>query len=444
MVGILRKPRACRQFAGRAYTLDAVRMFQVILALMLALDVAWWAYAHRLLRPLRRRAMWRLLLALFMGVQIFLLLWTVLAHRFGAGGIDAMPRVLISATYLWHLIALPAVLLAWLLTGTLTMPWRLARWLRREKLEDPRHHVTASETVAAAADLTLEPETCVSPSRRQFLGAAFAAAPPVLTAATVGYSSFSLSRFRIRDIDVAVPELPIDLDGLTIAHVSDTHVGRFTNGPQLRRIVDATNNLRADVVLMTGDLINSSLADLPASIDAMKRVDARHGVYFCEGNHDLFDGANDFERLVKSAGLPLLVNESRTLRVRGHPLQLLGLRWGVAGAARSGGGDDVIAANMPALLAQREPDAFPILLAHHPHAFDVAAEVGIPLTLSGHTHGGQLMLTDSIGFGRVYRYWSGLYRKGPSSLVVSNGIGNWFPLRVNAPAELVKVTLRRA
>jgi predicted MPP superfamily phosphohydrolase len=100
---------------------------------------------------------------------------------------------------------------------------------------------------------------------------------------------------------------------------------------------------------------------------------------------------------------------------------------------------------MPRLLAQRQPNAFPILLAHHPHAFDLASQANIPLTLSGHTHGGQLMLSHNVGFGPLmYRYWSGLYTRGGSQLLVSNGVGNWFPLRVHAPAEILHVTLRRA
>jgi predicted MPP superfamily phosphohydrolase len=97
------------------------------------------------------------------------------------------------------------------------------------------------------------------------------------------------------------------------------------------------------------------------------------------------------------------------------------------------------------LLAQGKPDAFTILLAHHPQVFDAAAAAGIPLTLAGHTHGGQLMLTPRLGFGPwLYRYWSGLYRQGASQLVVSNGTGNWFPLRIGAPAEIVLLTLESA
>ena len=101
---------------------------------------------------------------------------------------------------------------------------------------------------------------------------------------------------------------------------------------------------------------------------------------------------------------------------------------------------------MQQLARQIAPGTFPILLAHHPHAFDAAAAAGVPLTVSGHTHGGQLMLSDAVGFGPLmYRYWSGLYRKpehNGASLVVSNGVGNWFPLRTGAPAEIIHLTLR--
>jgi hypothetical protein len=84
-------------------------------------------------------------------------------------------------------------------------------------------------------------------------------------------------------------------------------------------------------------------------------------------------------------------------------------------------------------------------MAHHPHAFDAAIEADVPLTLAGHTHGGYCMLDSRHGVGpALFRYWSGLYARGGSQLVVSNGVGNWFPIRVNAPAEIVHLTLRCA
>jgi predicted MPP superfamily phosphohydrolase len=201
---------------------------------------------------------------------------------------------------------------------------------------------------------------------------------------------------------------------------------------------------------MTGDLINMELSDLPVALDAVRRMDARSGVYLCEGNHDLIQSRSEFERRTRASGVPLMVNESVLVPIRGRKIQLLGLRWGTgapSGNRNSERGDNAIAASMNALLPQVRRDAedvFPILMAHHPHAFDPAAAAGIPLTLSGHTHGGQLMLSPRVGFGPwMYRYWSGAYRKNDSALVVSNGVGNWFPLRVGAPAEIIHLTLRR-
>jgi predicted MPP superfamily phosphohydrolase len=126
--------------------------------------------------------------------------------------------------------------------------------------------------------------------------------------------------------------------------------------------------------------------------------------------------------------------------VRGYPVQFFGLRW-VGGNAQER--DQVTALQVRKLMKQRQPDAFPVLLAHHPHAFDAAIDADLPLTLAGHTHGGYLMLDSQHGLGpALFRYWSGLYTRGGSQMIVSNGVGNWFPIRINAPAEIVHITLR--
>jgi hypothetical protein len=207
-------------------------------------------------------------------------------------------------------------------------------------------------------------------------------------------------------------------------------------------MVKTVNDLKADLVLLTGDLINHDLADLSEGLVLASAMQGRYGHCMIEGNHDLFESRAVFEASAHRSSVPFLVNQSLTARVRGCPVQLLGLRWDPSGMADR---DQVIGGATRALLAQRDPGAFPILLAHHPHAFDAAAAMGIPLTLSGHTHGGQLMLGEDLGVGpMLYRYWSGHYLRANSQLIVSNGVGNWFPLRVDAPAEIVHLTLRRA
>jgi predicted MPP superfamily phosphohydrolase len=224
--------------------------------------------------------------------------------------------------------------------------------------------------------------------------------------------------------------------------VSDLHVGRFTKGEVLEKTVRLVNELRADLVLLTGDLINDALADLSSGLELARRMEAQFGTAIIEGNHDLIENPREFETRTRASGVPFLLDQSMIVNVRGFPVQLLGLSWTrVRGEDR----DAAITAAVNKLLQQRQANTFPILMAHHPHSFDAAAAAGVPLILSGHTHGGQLMLNEQIGFGpALFRYWSGLYRKGNSQLVVSNGVGNWFPLRVNAPAEIVHLTLQRA
>ena len=119
------------------------------------------------------------------------------------------------------------------------------------------------------------------------------------------------------------------------------------------------------------------------------------------------------------------------------PFQMLGTRW-------TGGDDGSIYRSVADTCAQRDFSLFPILMAHHPHAWETAAACGIPLVIAGHTHGGQIMLTQNIGGGPIrFRYWTGLHTnpKLNSQLLISNGVGNWFPLRVNAPAEILQVVM---
>jgi predicted MPP superfamily phosphohydrolase len=161
----------------------------------------------------------------------------------------------------------------------------------------------------------------------------------------------------------------------------------------------------------------------------VKAMDPRSGLFMVEGNHDLFEGVRPFVEGVRERGIRLLRDESSIIRFRGQPVEIMGISW-----SRS---EETIARQIDYLADQSGLDSFPILLAHHPHAFDHAARRGIPLTLAGHTHGGQLMLTPDIGPGpMMFRYWSGLYQQQAASLVVSNGAGNWFPLRTSAPAEI--------
>jgi predicted MPP superfamily phosphohydrolase len=392
-----------------------MRFVLVLIGTMVALDLLWWAASTRIARP----SFARIAVAIFALAQLAGLIW-LLAQRFAHAESTALfSKFALANVFIWHMILLPLLLL---LAIALLPILALVRSARR--LGNP-----------APADAS------GALSRRQFLGVALAAAPPLFNLSLATIAMRQLDQFRVRRFVLPIVDLPPDLHGLTITQISDLHVGRFTSGRVLRDVVRGVNELRADLVLLTGDLINDALIDLDHGLDLVRSMQARYGVYLIEGNHDLIENGPEFERRVKNSGIPFLLDESIVIKIRGAPLQLFGLSWTRARENR----DAAIAAAVNRLLNQRQPEGFPILLAHHPHAFDAAAAASVPLTLAGHTHGGQLMLNDQYGFGpALFRYWSGLYSKGASKLVVSNGVGNWFPLRVRAPAELIHLTLLRS
>ena len=397
-----------------------MRFVLALIGTMFALDIFWWAISARIAKP----TFARIGVTIFALAQLAGLIW-LLTQRFAhAESMALFSKFAMATVFIWHMIFLPLLLLlAIALSPILAMAAliRIARRLRN------------SNSAAVDANGAL--------SRRQFLGVALAAAPPLFNLSLGTIAMRQLDQFRVRRFVLPIVGLPSDLHGLTITQISDMHVGRFTSGRVLREVVRVVNELRTDLVLLTGDLINDAIADLDHGLDLVRSMQASHGVYLIEGNHDLIENGPEFERRMKDSGIPFLLDESVVITVRGTALQLLGLSWTRARENR----DVAIAAAVRQLLNQRQPESFPILLAHHPHAFDAAAAASVPLTLAGHTHGGQLMLNEQYGFGpALFRYWSGLYTKGASKLIVSNGVGNWLPLRVRAPAELLHLTLLRA
>jgi uncharacterized protein len=397
-----------------------MRFILGLIGVMLALDVLWGAASMRLAKP----AATRLALAVFSMAQMAGLVWLI-TRRFFPASAALFPKFALTAVFIWHMIILPLLLL---LAVVLLPIFASAAIISTARRARPAPAATTSTEASGAL------------SRRHFLGFALAAAPPLFNLSLAAIAMRQLDHFRIRRFILPIAGLPGDLDGLTIAQVSDMHVGRFTSGQILREMVRVVNDLRADLVLLTGDLINDALADLDHGLELVRSMEARYGVFLIEGNHDLIENGAEFERRVKGSGIPFLLDESIVLTIHGVPVQLLGLSWTRTHENR----DAAIAISVRRLLRQRQPESFPIFLAHHPHAFDAAAEASLPLILSGHTHGGQLMLNEQYGFGpALFRYWSGLYTIGSSKLIVSNGVGNWFPLRVRAPAELVHLKLVR-
>jgi len=402
--------------------------FLTVVACLLVLDVLWWCVVERQLRRHGRAGILRAAVRVFI---IFQAVGLVVLAGQRRGIPDILGVVGAAAVYIWHLMVLPAAALC--AGGAQVLAWALgamrkAGWATAEDPPAPR----ADGGCCQAGDLR--------PTRRGVLWTAAAIMPPLLAGAGAVAGSAQATRFRVRRMELALPALPAELNGLTIAHIADIHSGRFTQPAKLDDIARVVNDMRADIVAVVGDLVDVQLRHLPPVLEMLGHLRSRYGVFICEGNHDLVDSPAMFRRAVASAGYQLLVNSTQRLNIGGRPVQVMGLRWGMGGA-----GGAAIAANMAELLPRRAAGAFHILLAHHPHAFDAAAAAGLPLTLSGHTHGGQIMLGNNFGAGPLmFKYWSGVYRNGRSCLVVSNGVGNWMPLRTWAPAEIIHITLRPA
>ena len=313
--------------------------------------------------------------------------------------------------------------------------------------EAPASSGTSGPTSDPALDLTDMKRL----GRRDFLqkmGWSAAAVPFVV----VGYSVFrTLYDFDVRRVTVPIAGLPRALDGVTIAQLSDLHAGSFFSPQPMHEAVALVNSLHPDVVAITGDFVNNDAAELPKILPALRELRADLGVYGSLGNHDHYARVPDVVQAIASTPVNLLVNAHRTLEIDGARLHLVGtdntgfsqhyadLPRALSGLEAHPGGEDVR-----------------VLLAHDPTFWDghVLPEYGeIDLTLSGHTHGGQLGV--ELGPLRwsparvVYPRWAGLYQEATSAgtqhLYVNRGLGTVGPpLRLGIRPEITLLTLKRA
>jgi predicted MPP superfamily phosphohydrolase len=281
----------------------------------------------------------------------------------------------------------------------------------------------------------------VNPGRRQVLNVAGSAllASPFLA---MGYGAFvQRTDFHVREIDIPIPGLPHDLEGLRILQLSDIHLSAFLSEGELTRVIDAALGLHAHVAVITGDLISGRGDPLDACIRQLARVKADSGVFACMGNHERYARVEDYtERASARAGIRFLRGESQALRFGDATLNLAGLDFQSSRQRRNylRGAERLIL-----------PGATNILLQHNPDVFPEAARQGYNLLLAGHTHGGQVtveILDQSINPARFFTpYVYGLYRRGNSAAYVTRGIGTiGIPARIGAPPEISLLRLGKA
>ena len=243
-------------------------------------------------------------------------------------------------------------------------------------------------------------------------------------------------RAGIRRVDVPIAGLPLALHGFSIAQITDIHVGATIKRNYVSRIVDAVNELKVDMVAVTGDIVDGSVARLSGHTEPLGRLSALHGVFFVTGNHEYYSGAHDWVAEMRRLGLAVLINEHVVRVHRGESIVIAGVTDFNAHQFDPRHRSDPAAA-----IAGAPQQAVKVLLAHQPRSAYAAAQAGYDLQLSGHTHGGQFFPW-SLVIKMIEPFSTGLYQLGALSLYVSRGTGYWGPpKRFGAPSEITHLRL---
>lgn len=244
----------------------------------------------------------------------------------------------------------------------------------------------------------------------------------------------------VKDITVAIKHLPPQFDGYRLLQLTDMHISRLFNAPWTREVVDRSNALGVDLIVVTGDLIDGPIEARMGDTEPLRDLYAPDGVYVIPGNHEYFFDNEGWMQYFVSMGMKRLGNSHALIERDGAQLVLAGVT--DLSAPRAGlPGPDLKQALAGA------PNGSPIiLLDHQPRNARNAARQGVALQLSGHTHGGMIRVLDQIIANANEGFVSGFYNVDGMQLYVNNGTALWpgFALRLGVPSELTRITLRRA
>ncbi|MFN2577145.1 MAG: metallophosphoesterase [Pyrinomonadaceae bacterium] len=234
--------------------------------------------------------------------------------------------------------------------------------------------------------------------------------------------------------EIYLRRLPLSLDGFRIVHLSDLHYGPLVEPRHLERAIAIANDLKPDLIALTGDYISQERAYAAPCAEIVGRLKARHGVYAILGNHDHWTDAKLIADLFRAEGVSMLINQGTRIDARSESFWLAGV-------------DDTMVGleDLSLALAGSRDEEFRLLLAHNPIILRRAARAGVDLVLSGHTHGGQITLRPEKNLARRprRRMSRGLGRRANTQIYVTRGLGTVvLPIRYGCPPEVSLLELR--
>ncbi len=301
--------------------------------------------------------------------------------------------------------------------------------------------VDAARALAGGAhhlwSLLFGTDSVPEPSRRAVLAQATAGAAGLTAVGLSGAALRSgLADVEIKEESVKLARLPKQLDGMTLVQLSDVHVGPTIGKRFIHDLVEKTNAQKPDLVVITGDLVDGSVAALREHVAPLAKLASRYGTFFVTGNHEYYSGAAQWEEELRRLGIRVLRNERVSLGDAAR-FDLAGIDDHQSRGMAHGHGPKI-----EVIQAGRDPEQELILLAHQPRSLPYATEIKAGLQLSGHTHGGQLWPFNGM-VKLVQPYVAGLHRHDEhTQIYVSRGTGYWGPpMRLAAPAEISKIVL---